>query len=305
MAAPLVARFGTRQVVAVEGPDATAYLQGQLSQDIDAIAIDDSALSLILSPQGKIDAWVRVTRIANDSYLIDVDAGFGAAVVTRLNRFLLRTAATITLTDLGSVSFRAVNGDDAALIPVAIDRLPDDDIRGLPALGWPLPGLDVIGDEVTLRAFADRISAVDELDDDGWQRLRIRSGVPAMGAELDADTIPATAGIVEESVSFTKGCYTGQELVARIDSRGNRVPRFLCFGVATGPAPTGADLVDPSGAKIGTITSSASDPTEADPNQRVILAYLNRGNELPLSAAIDAGDGTETSVRLQRIASSP
>lgn len=300
MAAPLLARFGTRQVLAVEGPDAATYLQGQLSQDILALGVDDSDLSLVLSPQGKVDAWVRVTRIAEATFWVDVEAGFGEPLQARLKRFLLRTDAAITLGDLQAISFRCATDDAAALMAIEANQLPDDHFRVLPALGWPQPGVDVIGDGAELRALLDRISAVDELDDEGWRRLRIRSGVPAMGAELVEDTIPATAGIVDDAVSFTKGCYTGQELVARIDSRGNKVPRILCMGRAAGPAALGAEITDDDGDTIGTVTSSASDPTELVPDQTVVLAYVRRGVELPL----DANVGT-IPIALRHVGSGP
>ena len=83
-----------RDVVSVTGPDAGRYLQGQLSQDVVAM-VGRSAWSLLLQPTGKVDAWFRVSRRSDVDYVIDVDAGFGDAVVARLRRFLLRTKAEI------------------------------------------------------------------------------------------------------------------------------------------------------------------------------------------------------------------
>lgn len=305
MAAPLVARFGTKEVVSVGGPDAKVYLQGQLSQDLEPVAVGDSVLSLVLSPHGKVDAWIRVTRVDETTYWLDVDAGFGGQLAMRLNRFLLRTEATIVVTEVESVSFRALEDDRAALDALEANRLPDDHHLVLPALGWPQPGADAVGAASGLRAFVDRISEVSELDESGWQRLRICSGVPAMGTELVADTIPATAGIVDESVSFTKGCYTGQELVARIDSRGNRVPRSLCFGRAEAPVSAGAEIVGSDDQPIGTITSSAADPTPACPRQHVALGYVRRGIELPVDAVVAADYGAKAAISLRQARPSP
>lgn len=107
-----------------------------------------------------------------------------------------------------------------------------------------------------------------------------------MGAEVTEATIPAELGrwVVDASVSFTKGCYTGQELVARIDSRGGNVPRHL-RGLTTDdlpPAPGEAVVVD--GKEVGTVTSSA---VAAD-GSVVGLALVHRSVELP--AAARAGD---------------
>src|SRR5579862_3131885 len=100
-----------RDVVRVSGPDAVSYLQGQMSQDIEGLAPGGSAWSLVLQPQGKIDAWVRVTRVGTDEALLDIDGGFGAALLARLQRFKLRTKA-----DLEPLAWRciAVRGAGAA-----------------------------------------------------------------------------------------------------------------------------------------------------------------------------------------------
>jgi folate-binding protein YgfZ len=104
-----------------------------------------------------------------------------------------------------------------------------------------------------------------------------------MGAELDERTIPAEAGIVERSVSFTKGCFVGQELVARIDSRGGNVPRRLRGLLVAG------DDVPPAGAtvavgekEVGRVTSAARSPAQGP----VALAYLGRAVEVPATVAV-------------------
>ena len=94
MSAPFAVRVA-RDVVRVSGPDAVTYLQGQLSQDVVALQVGACAWTFVLQPQGKVDAWFRITRLADDSFLCDVDAGFGEALVTRLNRFKLRVKVTM------------------------------------------------------------------------------------------------------------------------------------------------------------------------------------------------------------------
>jgi folate-binding protein YgfZ len=114
--------------------------------------------------------------------------------------------------------------------------------------------------------------------------VRIEAGIPVMGRELDEGTIPAEAGVVDMSVSFTKGCYTGQELVARIDSRGGNVPRRL-QGVVLGggavPRP-GARVF--SGEKdVGRLTSVA--PSPARP-ATLALAYVGRAVTPPADVMV-------------------
>ncbi|MDP9387365.1 MAG: hypothetical protein M3Q48_05405, partial [Actinomycetota bacterium] len=186
-----------RDVVRVTGTDAVRFLQGQLSQDVAALAAGTSAWSFLLQPQGKVDAWLRVSRRGDDEFLLDVDGGFGSAVVTRLERFKLRTKA-----DVEQVPWRcfAVRGTRSAGTGGVVVADP----------AWPLvPGVDLLGPEPVAPDGVHTGSGTD------YEVLRIECGVPAMGRELTERTIPAEAGVVERSVSFTKGCYTGQELVAR------------------------------------------------------------------------------------------
>ena len=198
-----------RDIVTVDGPDAATFLQGQLSQDVADLAVGDDRWSLVLQPQGKIDAWVRVRRSADETFVLDVDPGFGERLAARLSRFLIRTSATISISD-GDVE-----------------------------LAWPGPD--------GVRAMPDDEAA------------RIRSGIPAMGAELLDSTIPGEVGqwFVDASVSFTKGCFVGQELVARIDSRGNNVPRHLRMLTLEGDAPVGAEIVVDDEV-VGTLSSSTA-----------------------------------------------
>ena len=246
-----------RDVVRARGEDTVSFLQGQLSQDIAAIPVGGSAWSLLLQPTGKVDAWLRVARLGDDEVQLDVDAGFGQPVLDRLKRFLLRTKCELEL-------LTNVKG-------VAVRRTPGEGL----AIAWPgVDGYDVLDDR----------AEVPPTDQAAYERLRIACGVPALGAELTADTIPAEAGqwLIDASVSFTKGCYTGQELVARIDSRGGRVPKPIRVVDIEGPASVGDD-VTVDGAVVGHLTSVA--PSEHGAGT-LALAPIARSVEPPASAEV-------------------
>ncbi|HEV7759632.1 MAG TPA: glycine cleavage T C-terminal barrel domain-containing protein [Acidimicrobiales bacterium] len=258
-----------RDVVRVSGPDSVAYLQGQLSQDVEGLAVGATTWSFVLQPTGKVEVWARVTRTGDDGYLLDLDRGAGEQLVTRLRRFLLRTDATIEpLAGWRCVALRgpgAVGAAPAAAIAAGAELQ-------VPA-GWPgVESVDLLGPEVTV---PDDIPVADP---DAYEALRIAAGVPAMNAELTDKTIPAEAGqwVVDASVSFTKGCFTGQELVARIDSRGGNVPRHLrgvVLAVAGATLPPAGAVVTVDDAEVGTITSAAHSPLLRAP---VALAYVSR-----------------------------
>ncbi len=263
-----------RDVVRVEGPEAIEFLQGQLSQDVAVLALDRSAPSLLLQPTGKVVAWLRITRVMDDAVLLDVDAGFGDAVLARLSRFKLRTKADLSLEPWSGLALRgpgaeAVDGPSGALSALA---------------GWPgVEGVDLLSSgELAL-------AGVPLVDPAALEALRIECGVPANGAELTEATIPAEAGqwLIDASASFTKGCYTGQELVARIDSRGGNVPRPLRGLVVDGePVVPGATVWN-GDVEVGTVTSAARSVVLG----AIALAPLARSVEVGRAVELRSADG--------------
>jgi tRNA-modifying protein YgfZ len=185
-----------RDVVRARGAEVASYLQGQVSQDVDAIAVGQSAYTWVLQPHGKVDVLARLNRVAADDFIIDVDAGFAPALVERMNRFKLRTKVAFETLDWKML---AIRGDEVTKPDVA----NDDDV--VIAVDWAhMRGFDVIGADPAVPA------NVPLVDREAYEALRIEAGVPEMGPELDERTIPAEAEINDRTISFTKGCYTGQ-----------------------------------------------------------------------------------------------
>ena len=126
-----------RDVVRASGPDTAGFLQGQLSQDVDALAIGASTWSLLLQPSGKVDAWLRVTREADNEFVLDVDGGWGDKLIERLARFKLRTKCDLDRVD----GWRCIAVRDSAL------RDPVDE--GVRPIVWPgTEGYDLLGPDV-------------------------------------------------------------------------------------------------------------------------------------------------------------
>ena len=266
-----------RDAVRVGGADAAAFLQGQISQDVDTVAPGESAWSLVLAPQGKVVAWFRLTGLQDGGFLLDLDAGFAPALVARLERFKLRVDATFeTLHGWRMLSVRGAP-QTADLDPMSLDSVPAETRAKVAWHGFE--GIDLLGPEVAPP------SGLVLAGDAEWEAARIRAGWPAMGRELTERTIPAEiAGLLEASVSFTKGCYTGQELVARIDSRGGNVPRplrLLEIDTDAGVAPGARIVVD--GKAVGEITSAAVDESAA---LTVALGTVHRRVEPPARATV-------------------
>jgi tRNA-modifying protein YgfZ len=290
-----------RDVLAVRGPDAESYLQGQLSQDVAALAVGASADSLLLEPDGKLSALLRVTRTDGQGFVLDVDRGYGDAVLARLRRFLLRSKVELEQLAWRDLSLRGDGVGEAAagLLTVLAER----GVLALPFEwnGWT--GVDLLGPQDVVLGPGDATlpDGITACGADAVESCRIVSGIPAMGTELTNKTIAAEAGLVERTVSFTKGCYTGQELVARLDSRGSNVARRLVGVVA--PAGEAATLARgmtlhagdtpvgdaPAEDKVvGSITSAAWSP---ELGSWVALGYLHRSVDAPGPVRVRSGDG--------------
>ena len=306
-AEPWAART-TMDVLEVAGVDAAAYLQGQLSQDVAGLAVGGWAHALLLEPQGKMCAWMRVHRAADEAFDLVVDAGFGELVEQRLRRFWLRTKAELTVRPgVPALAVRNWPVGQTAPDPTVgsnVEATPADR-RLLAPVDWPRHrGFDVIGAGAVA---PDGVRVIE--GDVGAAALllaRVEAGVPAMGSEIGPDTIPAAAGVVEASVSFTKGCYTGQELVARVDSRGNRTPNRLVRLAGEGTAPEPGTQLSVDGTERAVVTSavtdvSAKEATDAVPHVGAWqgLGYLHRSVETPAELRTSANTSA-TAVAIER-----
>ena len=288
----VVAVAAERDVLTVAGPDAGTYLHGQLSQNVTGLAIGQTTWTLLLQPQGKVDTWLRMHRLADDAFLLDVEAGYGQAALDRLKRFMLRVDMEIELTTVTVLALRGPGS--AAAAEAAVDGVLtlDASWAGSNGVDLFLAGhneTDLANPTLSAWLSADVPVGPAEL----LEVLRVTDGRPAMGSELDESTIPAAARIVEASVDFTKGCYVGQELVARVDSRGNNTPTKLYglrFVGGDAPAPGTELLAD--GAAAGTVTSVAVSPA----NGAIGLGYLKRAVEVPAELQVIGSDGTAITV---------
>jgi folate-binding protein YgfZ len=247
-----------RDVLMVEGPDALDYLHSQLSQDLRPLAVGHAVPSLVLDPTGKVVALVRVLRSGDAAYVVDVDAGFGEVLAARLQRFKIRVRAEISTIPWRCLAVRATDG-------TALELTATQGAVVVPAWWGDGTALDLVGP-------APRPpEGIPEGTPEALEVARVAAGWPAMGAEIvPGETIPAGVGVVPIAVSFTKGCYPGQELVERMDSRGAAPPRSL-RRIEVPPSTKVGDAVHVDGREVGVVTSVAG---------QIALAWVQRGVEL-------------------------
>jgi len=266
-------------LVVVSGADATSFLQSLVSQNLDAIADGGSARSLLLTPHGKLGVVFRVTRVGGEWWL-DTDADYGPRLAESLTRFRIRVKADIDdrTESTGMVSIFGAGAGDAGAGTVSIPiRFGDTE------------GVDLLGSLADAPRVLESLVGVERWDADRFEAFRIEVGVPRMGLDLDDTTIPQEAFLDRDAVSFTKGCFLGQELVARIDSRGH-VNRFLRRLRVDGPSvpPHGAAVIA-AGKDVGAVTSAAALPDE---DRVVALAMVRREVEPPADVTLrwDGGE---------------
>jgi folate-binding protein YgfZ len=292
--------------VLVEGPEGLKFLQSLLSQDIDGLADGQGVHALLLQPQGKLDTDLRLLRVGDTAWL-DCEVGRGEGLAASLRRFKIRIKADVE-DRTGRWGCLTLRGPRVAAVVEAAGghSLPGDQHGHGPwspgaepgarlvRADWPdgPPGADIVGPVEDLAALWPALVAAGATPAGftAYEAARVRAGVPRQGHDLDEKTIPQEAFLERDAVSFTKGCFLGQELVCRIDSRGhvNRLLRGLQLGelgIATTP-PAGAGIVV-ADKEVGTLTTVARSEGGV-----VALGYIRREVEMPADIVVrwDGGE---------------
>ena len=235
------------------GADAIRFLNDLISQEIGDLEPGTVRRSLLLTPQGKLDHLFWVLRGTDEIGLV-VDAGKGEDLAAKLGRYRIRVDVEIEPST--SERWLVVGPFDSDA-----GRWTGDRSALVANVSWSnLQRTLVVGESPDLPLMA--------IDD--YEMLRIQAGEPLMGVDVTDSTIPQETGLVGETISFEKGCFLGQELVARLDSRGGRVNHHLRILRFEGSAPEVGAEVTKDGEQVGVLSSAADG---------IGLALLRRGVE--------------------------
>jgi tRNA-modifying protein YgfZ len=251
-----------RGFVGVRGPDAASYLQAMVSNDVEALGPGESCEALLLTAKGRVIAPLTVYRRAADDYVLLTETELAERVRAALVRSRFAAKVAIELEDHSSVL----------------------------VVGRETPPGGVANREFGVAAYElldEETPAWGEIGDEELERLRIRAGTPRYGRELDERVLPAEAGLDRTAIDFEKGCYPGQEPIARQHYRGrvNRTLRVLELEGEELPAYD-AEL-DYEGKVVGRVTSAVRD------GENVIgLAYVRV--EVPQDAELRVGERLAT-----------
>lgn len=242
-----------REFVAVRGPDAESYLQAMVSNDVEALAPREACEALLLTAKARVIAPMTVYRRSVDEFLLLTEPGLGARLRTALLRSRFASKCQIEVEEHSS-----------AVVFGEMDGIRNSD--------YGTPAVEVLDEELEVN-----------VEDDELELLRIRSATPRWGQEIDDRVLPAEAGLDRRAVDFEKGCYPGQEPIARQHYRG-RVNRTLRVLEIEGDELPEFDAgLTFEGRAIGRVTSAA-----VDGGNVVALAYVRV--EVPRDGILRLGD---------------
>jgi folate-binding protein YgfZ len=275
----------------VSGPEAAEYLQGQLTNDVEAIEPGDGVYAALLDRKGHMQGDMRVLRPSEGPDLL-LDTEPEALEAVRRHLGMYKIGREVDVVDLAAErALLSLIGPRSVEI-AGSPALPENACEEMTIAGTEVlavgtaEGIDLIFAAEARDRVADALLAAGaaEVSPEAVEILRIEAGHPRFGAEMGTETMPAEAGIVEQAVSFTKGCYIGQETVARLHYKGkpNRHLRGLKLSGAQGSQP--GDTVRFGEREVGKLGSAGVSPAFGP----IGLAILRR--EAEPGATVDVGE---------------
>ena len=276
-----------RGLLIVSGAEAAEYLQGQLTNDIEAVEPGDGVYSALLDRKGHMQADMRVLRPGDGPELwLDLEAAGFEAARRHLQMYKIgREVEVVDVTGerllMSLIGPRSVEIAGGAALPE--NSCETVSIAGVECLSVGTEaGIDLFVPTAERERVAEALHSAGavEVSPAAAEILRIEAGRPRFGAEMRTETMPAEAGIVEQAVSFTKGCYIGQETVARLHYKGkpNRHLRGLRFSA---PAQ-GGEALAVGEKEVGRVGSAAVSPALGP----IGLAILRREAEPGATVAV-------------------
>jgi len=299
----------------LSGADRASYLQGLVTNDVAALKAGEGCYAAYLTPQGRMIADLYVYELG-DVMMLTMDRGVKEQVLAKLDQFIFTEDVQLGDVTDTFAQIAVVGPEAAAIVARLLADAPIDTLtalaehgnlratwKGAPAIVTRIldlgePGFDVFVDRGAVDAFTSAVAAAGAaaLDEPTAEAIRVERGVPRFGRDMDEETIPLEAGIESRAISFTKGCYVGQEVIVRVLHRGHgRVARKLVGLLLGGDRPPASGAVVHSGDReIGRLTSSAWSPALKRP---IALAYVHRDFVAPGTAvSVGGSNATVTTV---------
>jgi folate-binding protein YgfZ len=276
----------SRGRILVSGSEAVMFLNGLITNDMKTLAVNSWMLAAFANVQGRLLAAVRIAH-REDGFLIDTESATRETVITLLDRFTL--AGDFHLQDLtnetamfsvhgrrASEIISGVFGAEAAGVErqrIVNAQFEDATVNLIRATHTAEDGFDLFIEANNSSKLGDALmeSGAAPISNATFETLRIEAGVPLYGIDMDENNV-VTETNLDDAVSFTKGCYLGQEIIVRIKHRGHVAKKLsgLVLDDST-PVPRNSKIISSEGKEIGRVTSSAFSPRL---DRAVALGYL-------------------------------
>jgi len=273
----------------VGGTEAAEFLQGQVTNDVEGLPAGSGCYAALLNRKGHLQADMRILRAGEDEFWIDTEGAAGPRLLKHLSMYKVGRDATVEAAERRIVSLIGPGAIEVTgLAPGDEYESAEATVAGVTVLAVATNlGLDLIVPE------AGAAAVIEDLESNGAvpvsaeavEILRVEHGRPRFGHDMTEASMPAEAGIVEQAVNFTKGCYIGQEPVARLHYRGkpNRHLRGLRFA---GPVEAGAP-VHLGDRELGAVGTAVLSPATG----QIGMAILRKEAEPGSKVTVTAGDG--------------
>jgi folate-binding protein YgfZ len=289
----------SRAALIVRGPDAAEYLQGQLTNDIEALEREQGCYAALLDRKGHVQSDMRVLRLETDEIWLDLEPGPAPAVLKHLRTYSIgrdveveEVTARWAITSVIGPRAGEVSGFEG-LRPEHAQRFREWDGTEVLAVATDL-GLDLIteADRATSVTALLEAAGTAEVSEPAAEIVRVESGRPRFGLDMGAESMPAEAGITDRAVDFEKGCYIGQEPVARLHYRGK--PNRTLRGLRLSKSAEHGDPLLLGEREVGRIGTACLSPALGPIALAIVRREATEGDRL----AIGEGDGTAEVVEL-------
>jgi tRNA-modifying protein YgfZ len=268
----------------VTGPEAAEYLQGQLTNDVEALAPGEGCYAALLDRKGHMQADMRVLRVAEEEIWIDTEPEALEAARRHLQTY--KIGRQVEVADVSAeralLSLIGPRSPEVATTPpLPPHRCEQVTAHGVECLAvGTRDGIDLApaGADANRLREALRAAGAPEVVEEAAEILRIEAGTPRFGAEMGPQTMPAEAGIVAAAVNFEKGCYIGQEPVARLHYKGR--PNRSLRGLRLSEPAAAGEVLRLGEKEVGSVGSSCLSPALGPIGLAIVRREAEPGDEL-------------------------
>ncbi|HTG43829.1 MAG TPA: glycine cleavage T C-terminal barrel domain-containing protein [Verrucomicrobiae bacterium] len=301
--------------VCVLGADREKFLHGQVSNDILKLKVGQGCYAALVTAKGRMQSDLFVFKL-RDELLLDFEPGFTRTILDRLQKYIIaeEVEALDVAPHYGMLSVQGPLSAELLQKSSLAEILPNEPLNWTSTMSqegesyvannarFGLPGFDLFVPHARMEATAQTLEEAAKSLRGSWvgfqacETVRIENGIPRFGIDMTETTIPQEAEIQERAVSYAKGCYIGQEVIARIRTYGQVAKALRIVGLPSGLSelPASGTKLFSAGKECGFITSSTHSPRD---NQKRALAYI-RKEVNALGTMLHLGDSTGSEVQI-------